>query len=293
MAVSFSNPYVSALQTFYNDVGTKYDSMGSFHSDGAKAIVEAAASSIKEGSYVLDLASGTGNVALVAASKVGAQGRVLGIDISDTFLSQAAEKAQKTGLGNIASFSHQDVTDLRLPEEFAGKKFDAVTCGSAIAMFPDTKEVVRIAAKDILKPGGVFVADMNAGNIPARVFLDAAMSKGFKPPFDPAWLEDVEGSLRGIFEGSAFEITDMIAKENIAGKKEWNFVTTDKLEAVWSNLVDYQSWVSFGVKDQLSPDVLEQAKQDWMQKLRAMSDENGIVTGGMKQFIVVATLQSN
>ena len=45
---------------------------------------------IQEGSWVLDLATGTGNVALAAAAKIGSTGRVLGIDISDKFLEIAS-----------------------------------------------------------------------------------------------------------------------------------------------------------------------------------------------------------
>ena len=292
MATSFDNPYVSALQTFYNDVGAKYDAMThDFHSEGARCIVEAAGSNIRDGSFVLDLACGTGNVALTAASKVSPTGRVLGIDISDTFLAQATEKAGRLGLYDIAEFSHQDVTSLSLPAEFVGKKFDAVTCGSAIAMFPDIKAVVQVATKQLLKPGGVFVADMNSGNVPAGIFLDATVPHGFQPPFDPMWIIDPEQSLRDIFNGSDFEVKELVAKDNIAGTKEWSVDSSDKLEAVWQNLATYQTWVSFGI-DKLPKEDLEAAKQDWIKMMNERKNEQGNIVGGMKQYIVVAALRS-
>ena len=292
MASTFDNPYVSALQTFYNDVGAKYDKMGGFHNEAALRIVEAAGPAISDGSYVLDLACGTGNVAFAAAAKVGTRGRVLGIDISDTFLSHASEKAENLGLADVAKFSHQDVTNLQLPTEFQSRRFDAVTCGSAIVMFPDIKAVLRAAATQILKPGGVFVADMNAGNIPAKVFVDAAMPYGFTPPFDPKWFVDVDGSLRKMFDGSAFEVREVLAKENEAGKKEWSIDSTEKLETIWKNIAEYQSWISFGI-DKLSKEDLEAAKQDWIRMMEERRDENGNLTGGVKQYIVVAALKSD
>jgi ubiquinone/menaquinone biosynthesis C-methylase UbiE len=292
MATSFDNPYVSALQTFYNKVGQNYDATtSSFHTEGASRMIEAAGPAIKEGSYVLDLASGTGNVALAAATKVGSKGRVLCIDISDTFLAQAAIKAKQSGLADIAKFSHQDVTDLILPAEFPAHSFEAVTCGSAIAMFPDVKAVVRIAATEILKPGGVFLADMNAGNIPARLFLDAATPKGFQPPFDPSWLSDVEGSLRRIFEGSTFEVKEVLARDISMGTKHWDVSTAEKLDALWDNIAFHQSWVSFGV-DKLSKEVLEEVKEDWISKVNELSNDDGLLIGGMKQYIIVAALNS-
>jgi ubiquinone/menaquinone biosynthesis C-methylase UbiE len=290
MTPSFSNPYVSALQAFYNKVGQNYDATTSnFHTEGARRIVEAAGQSIKEGSYVLDLASGTGNVALAAAEKVGSEGRVLGIDISDTFLAQAASKAKQARLGDVAKFSHQDVTDLKLPTDFTPRQFDAVTCGSAIAMFPDVKAVVRIAATEVLKPGGVFVADMNAGNVPAKLFLDAAISKGFKPPFDPIWLSDVEGSLRGIFKDSSFDVREVLAKDISMGTKSWDISTDGKLSELWDNIAFYQSWVSFGV-DKMPKEALEEAKQDWISKMKELRNTDGFLVGGMKQYIIIAAL---
>lgn len=293
MTISCSNPYVSTLQTFYNNVGSSYDKMtGNFHGEGARSIVEAAGSAITEGCYVLDLACGTGNVALCAAAKVGSTGRVLGIDISETFLAQASEKASEFGLANVAKFNHQDVTNLQLPQEFKGRKFDVITCGSAIAMFPDLQAVVRVAATKILKPGGLFIADMNAGNIPASVFLDATVAKGFNPPFDPLWLAIPKQALQNVFVGSDFDVGEILEKDNNAGTKKWDVGTTEKSKSVWTNIAEQQSWVSFGLGE-LSAGDLAEAKQDFMTRISELKNEEGLVVGHMKQYIVVAKLKAD
>jgi ubiquinone/menaquinone biosynthesis C-methylase UbiE len=50
---------------------------------------------------VLDVATGTGLVALAAARVVGPGGRVTGIDLSSAMLARAAEKAGELGFRHV------------------------------------------------------------------------------------------------------------------------------------------------------------------------------------------------
>ena len=84
---------------------------------------------------------------------------------------------------------------------------------------------------------------------------------------------------------------ELVAKDNIAGTKEWSVDSSDKLEAVWQNLATYQTWVSFGI-DKLPKEDLEAAKQDWIKMMNERKNEQGNIVGGMKQYIVVAALRS-
>ncbi len=62
---------------------------------------------------VLDVATGTGAVALALAQRLPA-GHVTGIDMSDGMLDQARRKARSRGLANI-DFQAMDMTDLTFP----------------------------------------------------------------------------------------------------------------------------------------------------------------------------------
>lgn len=97
-------------------------------------------------SHVLDVAAGTGEPGLSAASRV-AQGKVIITDISDRMLDVAIENATQRGITNVET-RQCDVGAL----PFSASSFDAVTCRFGFMFFPDIHaglmEMVRVA-----KPG--------------------------------------------------------------------------------------------------------------------------------------------
>lgn len=106
------------------------------------------------GRTMLDLACGTGTVALAFAS----QGwRVYGVDASATMLAEARRKAAETDLPLL--LSQQDMRSFTLPEPV-----DLVTCLfdslNYLQVVEDLQQTfARVAAH--LKPGGLFICDMN------------------------------------------------------------------------------------------------------------------------------------
>jgi ubiquinone/menaquinone biosynthesis C-methylase UbiE len=76
---------------------------------------------IHEGARVLDVATGTGKVALEAARLVGPNGRVIGIDLSGGMLAQACRKTGRLP----EEFRRMDAETL----EFEDAAFDSVLCG--------------------------------------------------------------------------------------------------------------------------------------------------------------------
>src|SRR6478609_12219343 len=59
---------------------------------------------LRFGMRVLDLGSGTGYPALLAAQAVGANGSVVGIDLAEHMLAVAERKAKQLGLHNVVTF---------------------------------------------------------------------------------------------------------------------------------------------------------------------------------------------
>jgi ubiquinone/menaquinone biosynthesis C-methylase UbiE len=66
------------------------------------------------GSSVLDIGTGTGSIAFHAATIVGPNGKVIGVDLSKGMLAQANAKLAKTGFNNI-NFILGDMEHLNLP----------------------------------------------------------------------------------------------------------------------------------------------------------------------------------
>src|ERR1041385_3484398 len=100
---------------------------------------------LKPGMTVLDVACGTGNLAIPAA-KTGA--RVTGVDIAPTSLEQARENAKAAGLN--AKFDEGDAEAL----PYADASFDAVVTMFG-AMFAPRPELVAAELKRVCRPGGV------------------------------------------------------------------------------------------------------------------------------------------
>lgn len=105
---------------------------------------------ITPGIVALDLGSGTGYPALLAAQKVGPTGRVTGVDFSGGMLDVARRKAETLGLGNI-EFKECDVTSL----PFEDSSFDAVTSRFCLMFLPELAKTLSEVFR-VLKPGGRF-----------------------------------------------------------------------------------------------------------------------------------------
>ena len=103
---------------------------------------------LKEGDVVVDLGSGAGMDAFIAAKKVGATGKIIGIDVTEEMIAKAKENAEKYSFTNC-EFILADIEDIPLESNTA----DVILSNCVINLAP-SKEKVFSEAFRILKPGG-------------------------------------------------------------------------------------------------------------------------------------------
>lgn len=106
------------------------------------------AAGVGPGSRVLDVAAGAGGQSLVAAGRVGSEGRVLATDIAPALLEYAAKAAADAGLGNVDT-READGERLDVPEA----AFDAVISRVGLIYFPNQQAALR-GIRRALRPGG-------------------------------------------------------------------------------------------------------------------------------------------
>lgn len=115
----------------------------------------AALAGIKEGETVLDLGSGGGIDCFIAAKKVGRNGRVIGVDMTDEMIEKATESARKVAevLGyNVVEFRKGNIMELPADDN----SVDLVISNCVINLTEDKARVINEIFR-ILRPGGRFI----------------------------------------------------------------------------------------------------------------------------------------
>ena len=101
-----------------------------------------------EGMRVMDIGSGVGDVALLAARMVGARGEVVGTDRENAALDVARSRAAALGFGNVV-FQSGDPSDMRFD-----RPFDAVIGRYVLQFVPNASLFLRKLSAHI-RPGGI------------------------------------------------------------------------------------------------------------------------------------------
>ncbi|GHC24222.1 bifunctional demethylmenaquinone methyltransferase/2-methoxy-6-polyprenyl-1,4-benzoquinol methylase UbiE [Aidingimonas halophila] len=142
----------SRVADVFHSVAARYDVMNDLMSLGIhrywkRLTIERAA--VRKGHQVLDIAGGTGDLALPFAQRVGTEGRVVLADINESMLRVGREKLLDQGVGGNVEYVQANAECLPFPDNH----FHCITIAFGLRNVTDKDAALRSMAR-VLRPGG-------------------------------------------------------------------------------------------------------------------------------------------
>jgi ubiquinone/menaquinone biosynthesis C-methylase UbiE len=217
--------------------------------------------SLKPGTRILDIATGAGAVLLPAAHLLGAEGYIVGIDLSDRLLRQAEALVRAEGLTNV-ELRKMDAEHL----EFHDQTFDVVTCAFSLYFFADMEAALHEMHR-VCKPGG---------------WLGLTVFDRTPPPFDPLFPTAIQqfaayqGKVWMPPHGMAFAPDEL---EGFLKRHGWQSIGTrsEKVTFVYTSEEDIWAFLplQFALMD-AGEGAREQFKEEFLARLRPLFDPDGL-----------------
>ncbi len=213
------NQYKQEIADLYSRRSQTYD-QGDWHPRIAQRLIDYA--KIKPGQKVLDIACGTGMVAISVAELIGVDAQVVGVDISTGMLDEAKRKAEVLGLKNI-QFQLADAEAL----DFPPNSFDVILCSSALIWMSNVSAALCHWQK-LLKSGGLigfhafsetaFVGGVVVQNIVEKYGISLAFSK-------PTGTVE---KCRNLLQEAGFDSIE------IYPEPDGNYITLEQAQGMWT-----------------------------------------------------------
>jgi SAM-dependent methyltransferase len=258
----------------YSRAAPTYDRIGpSPFTHFARRVVELAA--IEPDARILDIATGTGAMLLVAAERAGRGATLVGIDLSVAMLQRARVTTKAAGLDNV-ELRVMDAQDL----QFADESFDCVLCGFALGSIPDPARALS-EMRRTLQPAG------RLGLVHAR---------GWFFQHDPRWTwqEDVfrRAGVPVVPYDPARALADLTALLRLTHFVD-TMVVEESCPLIFKDEAEWWTWLwSHGSRrlvEQVRSDELPSLQHALLDGLARCRQDDGLIHGRLRAHLALAS----
>lgn len=244
-----SKPFISETLAQYTPRAATYDAgNGGWHAELGADITSWLPA--PKGDAVLDLACGTGLVAIPYAEAVGPDGLVVGVDVTEAMLDEAKRKPLPKDSGAV-QWVLGDITDLSTIDavqevvKYRGG-FDVISCCSAFVLLDNAAQVIK-SWVPYLKPGsGRVIVDVPTGDRTLMYLLNYPLQSamGESMVYDFEWVKDIH-TMEKIFIDAGLEVEKSFRTRSYLPEKWYSAdqaleVLEEKIEksGLWKTMVE-------------------------------------------------------
>lgn len=213
---------------------------------------------------VLDIGTGTGAVAFHAASIVGAEGEIIGVDISEGMIAKARELLQESAFRNI-EFVLADGENLA----FSRNRFDRVYCASAFFWMSDKVEALK-HWRELLKPGG----NVGFHAWPENSYVWGYVARQVLKRYGVEYLAHApNGSIETctrMLEQAGYKHIDIKVVES------GHYISLEEALNAWISEEHYPVGQYPHPVSITPPDILEQARKDYEAEITRLNTDKGV-----------------
>ena len=258
----YLSDYKQAIADLYNRRSQTYDD-SEWHLQICHRLIEY--SLVSSGQHILDIGTGTGHLAIAAAEITGAEGRVIGVDISALMLEQARSKVEALGLSNV-EFKLADAEELNYP----ANSFDRILCANTFPWIEDKEATLRLWYQ-FIKPGGLIGIHTPADTAYVGYVVLQKVLQRYGVTLEPSNRIGSIEACQNLLANAGFEVLD------IKTEQHGSYISLDKAKATWEGIGSLPSpRQSKNILSQFSSTQLVKAKAEFEAELEVLQTEQGI-----------------
>ena len=245
---------------------------GSYHQYAPKAfggfiepLMEMAG--LQKGQRVLDLGTGSGQVALAAARLVGDSGKVIGLDIAPGLIQKAKEQAETVGLSRV-EFVQGDAEQI----DFADDSFDVVLCHFGLMHFPDQDKALAGMHRALRKGGRVALSVWSTSDKMRVLGIISSKIREF-------WPQTIQPGAPGWFDfGRPGSLEDALSKVGFKDIKTMRLnapLEVPDAESYWRTLVGVSGRLQV-LLENIPPEIAARIETETKQAAQSYQSSNGL-----------------